>query len=224
MTKSREARKRRSLRVIVRRSTLYRRVNGLTILCKPSHNLMSVNGFLSVMEFTWSSLVGAIGFVAANPTVRLGLRAVFQWLAMNWPRNVVWPGYAVRIVVAASVLLFTSPGLVPATGQMRPTRGTRGRQATANPNSTAGQGLLAKFEGTIRAKTKKEIVLEVEGEQSLTLRLTKKTTYFNGKDKAKPDDVPIGTSVVVEATRELNGDLSAVNVLANQKAAETAVK
>src|SRR5437660_1470530 len=107
-----EARKRRSPSVIVPRSTLHHRVHGLTILCKPSHNLLSANGFLSVMEFTWSSLVGAIGFVVANPTVRLGLRAVFQWLAMNWPRNALWPGYAVRILVAASVFLFLSPGLV----------------------------------------------------------------------------------------------------------------
>lgn len=85
------------------------------------------------------------------------------------------------------------------------------RAAPAKKNDTPSE-LLFKFEGIVKESSKKEFVVEVEGEQSLTFRRAKDIRFFNDKEAAKDKTLPVGTKIAVEAKRELNGDLTAMIV------------
>lgn len=159
------------------------------------------------MELHVSTIYGAIGFLVTNPSLRPALHLVLRWISARPLR--------ISLRTAISLALVLALGYAPLGAQvvpMRVPRSTRPPGGKANPKADEGQGLLAKFEGTLRSKTTKQLILELEGEQTLTFRVTRKTTFLSGKDKIKPETVEVGSKVMLEATREPNGDLSAVNV------------
>ena len=96
------------------------------------------------------------------------------------------------------------------------TRQPRPRNTAPNKRSDTPNELLFKFEGTVKESSKKEFVVEVEGEQSLTFRRAKDLKVLAekdpAKDPAKDKSLPIGTKISVEAKREMNGDLTAMIV------------
>ena len=92
------------------------------------------------------------------------------------------------------------------------TRQQRQRGAAPNKRSATPAELLFKFEGVVKETSKKEFVLELEGEQSLTFRRAKDIKVLNDKDAAKDKSLPVGAKVAVEAKREMNGDLTAMIV------------
>ena len=107
-------------------------------------------------------------------------------------------------------------------GQYLP--GTGGRQSRQQRTSPAKKNdtpsdLLFKFEGVVKESSKKEFVVEVEGDQSLTFRRAKDIKVLDDKDAAKEKNLPVGTKVAVEAKREMNGDLTAriVHIVTMQK-------
>jgi len=97
---------------------------------------------------------------------------------------------------------------IPSTGTRQP----RQRNTAPNRRSDTPNELLFKFEGTVKESSKKDFVVEVEGEQSLTFRRAKDLKILADKDPAKDKSLPIGTKVSVEAKREMNGDLTAMIV------------
>lgn len=107
-------------------------------------------------------------------------------------------------------------------GQYLPSTGgrqsRRQRTAQTKKNDTPSE-LLFKFEGVVKESSKKEFVVEVEGDQSLTFRRAKDIRVVDEKDAAKEKSLPVGTKVAVEAKREMNGDLTAriVHVVTMQK-------
>ncbi len=112
------------------------------------------------------------------------------------------------------LLLLSAVGL---SAQYMPTPNTSGRQqrqrnSAPNKRSDSPSDLLFKFEGVVKESSKKEFVVEVEGEQSLTFRRAKDIKVLNDKYAAKDKSLPAGTKVSVEAKREMNGDLTAMIV------------
>ncbi len=96
----------------------------------------------------------------------------------------------------------------------------RGRTQGPKPNGAGGstsEEMLLRFPGTLKSISKKEILLEVEGEQQLIFRRIKKTRFLDGEKEAKETDAPAGQAIVIEGRRELNGDLDAYNVRWNEK-------
>jgi hypothetical protein len=95
----------------------------------------------------------------------------------------------------------------------------RRRQSTATTNPGLYNGPAVTFHGTLKALNKKEIIVDLDKEQtseeqeSLSFRLSRKTK-FTAKDKEiKPADIAVGTHIWVDATRDGDLKLSALNVM-----------
>ncbi len=75
--------------------------------------------------------------------------------------------------------------------------------------------VLVKFEGTLRAINKKELELDLEGDQTLTFRRTRKTAFYKGKDTGqaiKEPKIAEGTPLMIEAHKDQWGGLEVVNI------------
>lgn len=90
-------------------------------------------------------------------------------------------------------------------------RTPRGRQQS-RPNNSTPEEVLARFEGVLRALTKKEILIELPGEQTLTFRRVKKTTFYKDEKQVPAEAIAIGSAVLIEGRKEMNGDLDAIRV------------
>ena len=99
-----------------------------------------------------------------------------------------------------NVLLFLLILSLPAPGQRR-----RGEELDIL------NAAVATFDGTLRSLTKKELVIELAGDQSLTFEVNKKTQFLRGAKPMAAKDVRVGALVLVEA-RKVASDLIAVRV------------
>jgi hypothetical protein len=85
------------------------------------------------------------------------------------------------------------------------------RQGQTNP-SNPDQDLLPSFTGAIHAIDPKLITLEEPGANLLEFRCSKKTRYYDGPKRIAASNFKPGDRVSIEARRELDGSLDAVNV------------
>ena len=102
--------------------------------------------------------------------------------------------------------------LVPAVifSQVPYGRRTRGSMST-NPGGLNVPAVT--FQGTLKALSKKELRIDVEGEeQSLTFRVSGKTHFTKDGKVIKLANVTVGTVVAVDATRDPDQKFSALNV------------
>lgn len=63
---------------------------------------------------------------------------------------------------------------------------------------------VATFDGTLRALDKKQLVLELAGDQSLTIVVNKKTQFLRGVKTMAAKDVRLGALVIVEAKKVMS--------------------
>lgn len=98
--------------------------------------------------------------------------------------------------------------------------GGQSRDKASGAGGRSPEDLLIRFPGRLKSVTKKQILLEVENEQELIFRRTKRTRFFDGGKEVKESAAPVGDPVVLEGQRALNGDLDVVNVLWNEKPAQ----
>jgi hypothetical protein len=116
-----------------------------------------------------------------------------------------------HIAILAAVLAILLPMRLPA-------QYTRRRPATATATSGPYSGPAVTFNGTLKTLTKKEMVVDLDPgdadaeRQSLTFRFSKKTKFMKGDQAIKPGDIAVGTHVSLDATRDGDLKLSAVNV------------
>jgi hypothetical protein len=73
--------------------------------------------------------------------------------------------------------------------------------------------VLAKFHGTLTGIDKKFVHLDLDGDNSLEFRRTGKTAFYKGKTRVKPGEIPPGSPVLVEGTKNLAGELIAASVI-----------
>ncbi len=70
---------------------------------------------------------------------------------------------------------------------------------------------VASFDGTLRSLDKKQALLEMGEEQTLSIEVNKKTLYFRGTQAITSREVTVGAIVTVEAKKIAN-QLVAVSV------------
>ena len=71
---------------------------------------------------------------------------------------------------------------------------------------------LASLTGTIREITRNKLAIETVGSNVVEFNCTGKTRYFDGTKKLDRSVLKPGTRVTVEARRDLDGSVEAVNV------------
>jgi hypothetical protein len=116
------------------------------------------------------------------------------------------------IAILSLILAVLLPVRMPAQYARRlPTSAT----ATAGPY----KGPAVSFNGTVKAITKKDLTLDLDpgdpgaDRQSITFRVSKKTKFLKGDRPIKPSDIEVGTHISLDATRDGDQKLSALNVL-----------
>lgn len=88
---------------------------------------------------------------------------------------------------------------------------------SSQPNGQPGSDLdilnaaVASFDGTLRSLDKKQILLEMGEEQTVSIEVNKKTLYFRGTKAITSREVTAGAIVTVEAKKVAN-QLVAVSV------------
>jgi hypothetical protein len=95
---------------------------------------------------------------------------------------------------------------------------SRRRLSSATATSGPYTGPAVTFNGTLKSLTKKELVVDLDPadgdteRQSLTFRFSKKTKFSKDDQPIKPTDIEVGTHISLDATRDGDLKLSALNV------------
>lgn len=171
------------------------------ILRAPRYRLVFVNG----MHLSWSSIVSAGLFVATNPWSRTFFRTIGWRIARirlaHWPR-----------LLTAMLLVFVLAAAIPlqAQYQRRPSSARTSRSAPA-PDVLATA--VAGFKGKLRSIDKKGIVIESTEDQVVSFHRSKKTRFLADEKEVKPQDIPLGSMVTVDASKDSVGDLVAVDII-----------
>jgi hypothetical protein len=71
---------------------------------------------------------------------------------------------------------------------------------------------LVSMRGTLRVLDKKQIIIDTGDEQLVTFRRVKKTRFLKGAKEIPESEFHPGASVLIEASRERDGEFDAVNV------------
>jgi hypothetical protein len=108
---------------------------------------------------------------------------------------------------AAILLGVVVPALLLAQYYPRPRRGII--PGTPNPGA---YNVAGSFHGKLKELTGKEITIETEDEQLVSIHRTRKTKFLKGTQTIKPSDIDLETMVTVDATEEVDLSLTAVSV------------
>lgn len=119
----------------------------------------------------------------------------------------------------AVVALF-AVAILPAhlAGQYSRRRGPTSATATAGPY----KGPAVTFNGTVKSITKKDVLVELDrndpsaDQESLTFRFSKKTTFTKADQTIKATDIAVGNHVSLDAIREGDQKLTALNVIVGE--------
>ena len=80
------------------------------------------------------------------------------------------------------------------------------------------------FEGTLKMLTHKEIVLQLQSEQLLSIRRDRKTKFLEGEKEIKPESIAVGTPLEVDVKEDLDLKPMAVTVVVNPPPPKSAEK
>lgn len=80
---------------------------------------------------------------------------------------------------------------------------------TPNPGSYHVAG---SFHGKLKELTGKEITIETEDDQLVSIHRSRKTKFLKGAQSIKPSDIDLETMVTVDAAEEVDLTLTAVTV------------
>lgn len=79
----------------------------------------------------------------------------------------------------------------------------------------AYKGVVVTFHGVLKKLTKKEILLESDDKQLLTLRCDRKTKFQDPDGDVKRSDIDLESQVSIEASEDVDLKLLAINVKAD---------
>jgi len=114
-----------------------------------------------------------------------------------------------RVLKAVLFMGIVFPALLPAQGIYRTRRGV----APGTPIPGAYKGVAGAFHGKLKELTKKEIMIETDDNQTVSIRRSGKTKFLKGAQSIKASDIDIETLVTVDATEEADLKLTAVDVI-----------
>jgi hypothetical protein len=100
-----------------------------------------------------------------------------------------------------------------------PAQYSRRRLGSATATSGPYNGPAVTFNGTVKTITKKELTVDLDPPdpgaepQSLTFRVSKKTKFLKADQPIKESDIEVGMHISLDATRDGDLKLSALNVM-----------
>jgi hypothetical protein len=110
----------------------------------------------------------------------------------------------VRFGVFLGVVL---PALLLAQYYPRPMRGT----APGTPKPSA-YNVAGSFRGKLKDLSGKQITIQTDDDQIITIHRSRKTKFLKGTQTIKPSDIDIETPVTVDASEDVDLSLTAVSV------------
>jgi len=115
-----------------------------------------------------------------------------------------------RILRVALLLGAILPAVLSAQSIYRTRHGAPG-----TPNLPAYKDVAGSFHGKIKSLTKKEIMIETEDDQTVSMRVSGKTRFYKGNEPIKASDIDMETLVTVDASEDADLKLTAINVIVN---------
>lgn len=113
------------------------------------------------------------------------------------------------------------PAILPAQGGYARER----RRANPNsPNLSAYKGVAGSFHGRLKDLGKKEIMIETDDNQTVSIRRTGKTRFLKGTQPIKPSDIDVETPVTVNAREDVDLKLTAIDVVVDSPSKNTSPK
>ncbi len=110
-----------------------------------------------------------------------------------------------RVALLLGVIL---PAVLSAQSIYRTRRGAPG-----TPNLPAYKDVAGSFHGKIKQLTKKELMIETEDDQTVSMRVSGKTKFYRGNEPIKASDIDMETLVTVDASEDADLKLTAINVI-----------
>ena len=118
--------------------------------------------------------------------------------------------YAIFVLSLAILLPVISSAQYP-----YPYPGARRSGGKANAAPPSGNQPTPTFEGTLKMMTKKEIMLQLQSDQVVTIRRDHKTKFIAKDKDIKPDNIEIGTALAIDVKEDLDLKPMAVRVVVN---------
>jgi hypothetical protein len=109
-----------------------------------------------------------------------------------------------RFLLLASVL----PALLSAQYYPRVPRSN----IPGTPKPGAYKGVAGSFRGKLKDLSGKEITIQTDDDQIVSIHRTRKTKFLKGTQSIKPSDIDIETLVTVDAAEDVDLSLTAVSV------------
>jgi hypothetical protein len=86
------------------------------------------------------------------------------------------------------------------------------RIGPSTPKPPNYKGVAGSFHGKLKELTGKEITIETEEDQIVSIHRTRKTKFLKGADTIKPTDIDLESPITVDAVEEADLSLTAVTV------------
>jgi hypothetical protein len=80
------------------------------------------------------------------------------------------------------------------------------------PKPGSYKGVAGSFHGKLKDLTGKEITIQTDDSQIVSIHRSHKTKFFKGTEPIKPSDIDLETPVTVDAKEEVDLSLTAVSV------------
>ena len=106
-------------------------------------------------------------------------------------------------------------------GQTRNSRERRSAAPRPDPNAASTKTLAGTFHGTLKDLTSKEIVIQNEEDQTVSIRRNRKTKFLRDEREIKASEIAMGTPVTVEAAQDIDLKPMAIMVTADSTPKKT---
>ena len=83
---------------------------------------------------------------------------------------------------------------------------------SGTPHPPAYKDVAGSFHGRLKDLNSKEILIETEDDQTVSIHRSRKTKFLKGKESIKASDIDLETTVTVDATEDPDLKLTAVSV------------
>jgi hypothetical protein len=123
---------------------------------------------------------------------------------------------------AAITLLFLLPALL--LGQSGRTRARRNGGQISPGTPDAYKGVAVTFHGKLKDLDKKQIVIETDEDQTVSMRITGKTKFLKNDQAIKPTQIDLGTPVSIDASEDTDLSILALNVIVDSPAKKSDAK
>jgi hypothetical protein len=116
----------------------------------------------------------------------------------------MWKIFRVALLLGAIL-----PVILPAQSIYRTRRGI----GPGTPVPPAYKDVAGSFRGKLKQLTKKELMIETEDDQTVSMRVSGKTKFYKGNEPIKATDIDMETVVTVDASEDGDLKLTAINVI-----------